>query len=156
MGISAPLLRLWDGVKRRLGLGKPTTGRPARFSPASTGNAREAVALLRDGALPAVPMIPESRVEAEYRDLQMSWGCRGLKKGTMREIAETVQKNLEKDAKLPRFREFSVEVLTDQYCAQVYSHFEQEPGARFATANAYRIWRTDRSVFFCGSKNAIL
>ncbi len=147
---------LLEEVERRLGLGKPATEDLPEFQRQSTTDVHDAVRLLRDGALPATPIISRARVEAEYQDMVSAWGCRGLKGGTPQDIADTLRRNLERDSKLPRFRNFSVQVIADQYCAQVYSSFEREPGARYATATAYRIWRTSDSVFFCGSKDAIL
>jgi hypothetical protein len=140
--------------KQRLGTEKPVTERLPRFKEQYTKDIDEAVVLLCDKALPAVPIITKSKVESEYVKLKDSWRSRDFKEGTPQEIGDTLRNNLDRDAGLPGFSNFSVTVIPAQYCAQVNSYFETEAGV--VHTNTYRIWHTESSVYFCGGKLAIL
>lgn len=132
----------------RLGMAPPQPTERI-FEEVDTESVSVALATVTDQAVPAVPVIDEPRLRAEFLSVKKSWSSRGLWSGTAEEATEILGVNLERDVLRPDFRHFRVDVIPSDLCAQVSTLY----GGVFT---GYRIWRTPDRLHFCGGKLAIL
>jgi parallel beta-helix repeat protein len=130
-------------------------------SPGSAGTRKSAVRIVKDSIsiyasapvhalkvlgiilLEDTPLVDSARMRAGYEDVrQRSWHGAPLDEGTVPEIFDLLQADLEHDATLPNHVDFMVMSLPDRACAQVASVFDV-PGKSYGTAIAYRVWLID-------------
>jgi hypothetical protein len=102
----------------RLGMAPPQPAEAA-FGKAETDSVAVALQTVVDQAVPAVPVIDEPRLRAEFRDVAKSWSSRGLWSGTAQDATDILRVNLERDLLRQDFEYFVVEVIPDSFCAQI-------------------------------------
>lgn len=104
-------------------------------------NVERVIAKLSKVAIPRTPIITESEVASEYRDLSEAWSGITLKEGTLEELSDAIRPRLERDSKSSGFDGFQLITYYDQKASQVESIFQR-------TFRAYRVWRTKKALFF--------
>ena len=145
-----------EELENLLRVSRPVTEGIPQFAPETARSAEACVGIFRDTALRCVPVVSRGRADLEYRRVAGAWDSSGMKEGSVSDICHVLRWNLERDARLPLFREFSVKVVPEFFCVDVDSHYAAGAGARYATARVYRVWRTDETVVLCGGKPTVL
>jgi hypothetical protein len=94
-------------------------------------------------AISGTPVLNESQVMSGYELARKSWGTK-LFKGTFEDLAGALRPRLQNDFADSQFSGFGVLTYYTQRSSQVESHFE-------GTFKGYRIWITEKEIFFCFS-----
>jgi hypothetical protein len=145
-------------IERRLGM-SPVHPAEASFNQAKADSADEALRILTDEALPAVPVIDQARAEAEHEPLTRGWRMGPLWSGPPHNATAVLRASLEHEQRRPDFRYFQIEIEPTKFCVQLDSmcgepiQFLGKPLFEFA---GFRVWRGTERVFLCAHKNAVL
>ena len=105
---------------------------------------REAVDILFDKALPALPKLSEEEVAQLYEQLKSKWSSKILVKGPTSRVKEIVLANVERLRQREGFDSISVDSYWELKCAQISVIYEN-------TFMPVRIWSTADAVFACGN-----
>lgn len=115
-----------------------------QFETVSTTSADEAISVLFDRALVAVPSLTVDAVESNYERVKGNWSSRKLVRGPQNRVRSIVLANLRRIQSQAGFRNFQIAVYLERGAAQVEA---MAPPHFIPIA----VWRSGDDVFACGN-----
>jgi hypothetical protein len=131
-----------DLCKKRLGM-DTAKQELEYFEKSYTKKPQEAVSILFEHAMGAVPEINSKKAKIYFDSVKGTFGSKVLVEGPQKKLQETILRNLQRLANAGDFEGFSVDVIARDECAQINASFRR-------TFTPVRIWKSKGTFFACG------